>query len=733
MELRLFYCTLLLHIFLVPCQFQISLESDSIFSGQTLAGNNTLTSKGGIFEMGFFAPPGNYDNYYIGIWYKELPQLGKTVVWLANRDHPVSDPYSSRLELSNDGRLVLFASSGLAVWSTDSTSSVPPLNSTVAILGDDGNLVIIERSNSNLDKEEKKIWQSFDHPTDTWLPGAKFGYDKDAGIKTVLRSWKDANNPATGLFSIEVHQVLPYFSKVQMLLKSGSDESKFWFYENENDINFAFIYGCSSINYSNSYNMVAYFSRPSSCLVRYVLDTLGNLKQLIRWNGNDFDLTTTLARSPQTHGSHSGNNKDNTAETKGKVGKKNVTWIAIVALALLASLFVGITVLLILARRKDSGSSLEAQGGDTMKQYKHRDLQRATKNFKQKLGEGGFSTVYKGEFADSTCIAVKELKGLIQNEKQLRAELSTLGLLHHKNLVRLRGFCLKGSRRFLVYDYMPNGSLESHLFQRDSNILDWGRRYNIALGIAKGLAYLHEECRDCIIHCDIKPENILLDTEFEPKIADFGLAKLLSRNFSRALTTMRGTRGYLAPEWFSREPVTTKLDVYSYGQVLFEIISGRRNMDLLNNELSSYFPALVLNALNNGGEILTLVDSKLEGEFSVEEVSRACKAACWCIQDHEKDRPTMTQVVQILEGLLDLGIPPIPRFFQSIAETSMNESDIKGSAAYSTSTTLPTSFTFQTPVSFSSTNLFHIIIKRNQAGLKLQGGKLIKLLFSLFN
>ncbi|KAK7257426.1 hypothetical protein RIF29_31403 [Crotalaria pallida] len=196
-------------------------------------------------------------------------------------------------------------------------------------------------------------------------------------------------------------------------------------------------------------------------------------------------------------------------------------------------------------------------------------------------------------------------------------------------------------------------------------------------------------------HKDLqRPDNILLDAEFNPKVADFGLAKLLGRNFSRVLTTMRGTRGYLAPEWFSGEPITAKVDVYSYGQVLFEIISSRRNMNILNDELSSYFPALVLKALNTAGNVLPLVESKLEGEVNAEELTKACNVA-WCIQDHEKDRPTMAQVVQILEGLIDVGIPPIPQFFQSIAETSMKESDFNESEAFSTSSTLTTSFTLQ--------------------------------------
>ena len=181
------------------------------------------------------------------------------------------------------------------------------------------------------------------------------------------------------------------------------------------------------------------------------------------------------------------------------------------------------------------------------------------------------------------------------------------------------------------------------------------------------MAYLHEECRDCIIHCDIKLENILLDVDYNPKVADFGLAKLVGWDFSQVLTTMRGTGGYLAPEWLSSEAITPKVDVFSFGKLLFEIILGRRNTNMLNDD-SNYFPTSVANAINKGEEVMMLLDYKLENSDSIEELTRACKVACWCIQDDEKDRPTMGQVVQILEGIMEVGMPPIPRILQRLAE-----------------------------------------------------------------
>ncbi|KAG8379729.1 hypothetical protein BUALT_Bualt07G0119700 [Buddleja alternifolia] len=300
-------------------------------------------------------------------------------------------------------------------------------------------------------------------------------------------------------------------------------------------------------------------------------------------------------------------------------------------------------------------------------EFGYTDLQNATKSFSNKLGGGGFGCVFKGILPDSSLIAVKKLESISQGEKQFRNEVSTIGTIHHVNLVRLRGFCTKGNKKLLVYDYMENGSLDSHIFNaNESKFLDWKTRYTIALGIARGLAYLHEKCRDCIIHCDIKPENILLDGEFCPKVGDFGLAKLMGRDFSRVLTTMRGTRGYLAPEWISGVAITTKADAYSYGMMLFEILSGRRNLrDFLEDDKKIFFPCLAASVTIEGGDVLDLLDPLLDkADVDVEEVSRVCRVACWCIQDDESIRPSMGRVVGILERVTDVNVPPMPRLLR---------------------------------------------------------------------
>ncbi|XP_048557439.1 G-type lectin S-receptor-like serine/threonine-protein kinase At2g19130 [Triticum urartu] len=311
-------------------------------------------------------------------------------------------------------------------------------------------------------------------------------------------------------------------------------------------------------------------------------------------------------------------------------------------------------------------------GGSGLVSFRYSDLRRATRDFSEKIGAGGFGSVFKGSLNDSTTIAVKRLYGCYQQEKQFRAEVSSIGILHHTNLVKMVGFCCEGDKKLLVYEHMPNSSLDAHLFRSSAKALNWRTRYQIALGVARGLAYLHESCLDYIIHCDIKPQNILLDALFVPKIADFGMAKLLTRDFSRVMTTTRGTIGYLAPEWISGVAITPKVDVYGYGMVLLEIISGRMNA---NEECGSsgdgivYFPIQMARKLLEGN-VMSFVDDRLNGDVIVDEVERACKVACWCIQDREFERPTMGKVVQILEGLVEVDTPPMPKLLEAIAGRS---------------------------------------------------------------
>lgn len=780
MKIQLSFALHALFLFLFSFKTHLSIEIDTITPGQSITGNQTITSQNQIFELGFFKP-GNSNNYYVAIRYKKIGV--PTLVWVANRDKPLPNKFSSKLQLTEDGNLVLTNQSNIQVWSTNTFSNTP--NTSVAVLEDTGNLVLRKNPNSSV-----LVWQSFDHPTDTWLPGAKLGLNKLNRERQIYISWKDPSDPEPGPFSLELDtsETKQYF-----ILKNGYRHWTCGIWPGR-----VSVYGTDTL--ANNYNNIFYVSNErenyfsysvtnSSVLTRFVMDSTGELRQLV-WQENLQNWVLIWARpkqqceiyaycgqyggcnqfsaptcrclqgfEPKIPGEWTvGNNSDGcvrrtpllcdkggkdrflmvpnirlpansvpltvgsseecelaclkncsctaytydgecllwkedllniqylsfgdnlgrnlslrlaTKELMGYKGKTKGRIIGTIAggAAGIFALCVALCVVIWNFRKERFSGSVKAKE-DSLVVFKYRDLRTATNNFSRKVGEGGFGSVFRGELTNSTAIAVKKLKCCRQEEKQFRTEVSTMGTIHHVNLVRLCGFCVEGRKRFLVYDYMPNGSLETHLFGNHSDVLDWNTRYQIALGTARGLAYLHEKCRDCIVHCDIKPENILLDSLYNAKVSDFGLAKLIGREFSRVLTTVKGTRGYLAPEWISGVAITPKADVFSYGMMLFEIISGRRNWEVtVEDDGNDYFPARLVDELSKGGEneILSLIDPKLEHNANVEELIRASRVAGWCIQEDEKDRPSMGHVVQILEGVKGVITPPIPTFLKHIA------------------------------------------------------------------
>ncbi|XVF53484.1 hypothetical protein PTKIN_Ptkin05aG0103000 [Pterospermum kingtungense] len=308
--------------------------------------------------------------------------------------------------------------------------------------------------------------------------------------------------------------------------------------------------------------------------------------------------------------------------------------------------------------------------------FSYRDLQLRTCNFSQLLGTGGFGSVYKGSLADGTLVAVKKLDRVLPHgEKEFITEVNTIGSMHHMNLVRLCGYCSEGQHRLLVYEFMKNGSLDKWIFpssQYRDRLLDWPTRFNIAVATAQGIAYFHEQCRNRIIHCDIKPENILLDENFCPKVSDFGLAKLMRREHSQVVTMVRGTRGYLAPEWVSNRPITVKADVYSYGMLLLEILGGRRNLDMSFDAEDFFYPGWAYKEMTKGTPT-KVVDRRLGGAVDEEELTRALKVAFWCIQDEVSMRPSMGEVVKMLEGTMDINAPPMPQTVLELVEEGLEQ------------------------------------------------------------
>ncbi|KAI3665486.1 hypothetical protein L6452_44113 [Arctium lappa] len=288
--------------------------------------------------------------------------------------------------------------------------------------------------------------------------------------------------------------------------------------------------------------------------------------------------------------------------------------------------------------------------------FSYNELSAATGGFSQSnlLGQGGFGYVYKGVLPDGREVAVKSLKsGSTQGEREFQAEVEIISRVHHRHLVSLVGYCIADAQRMLVYEYVPNKALDFHLHGKGCPVMNWETRIRIALGSAKGLAYLHEDCHPRIIHRDIKSSNILLDHNFEAKVADFGLAKLASGEDTHISTRVMGTFGYLAPEYASSGKLTEKSDVFSFGVMLLELLTGRKPIDPTRNQMEDslveWVGPLLAKALEDKN-YNELVDPRLEGNYDPNEVARMACCAAASIRHSGKRRPKMSQIVRALEG-----------------------------------------------------------------------------------
>ncbi|XP_047339853.1 G-type lectin S-receptor-like serine/threonine-protein kinase SD2-5 [Impatiens glandulifera] len=286
--------------------------------------------------------------------------------------------------------------------------------------------------------------------------------------------------------------------------------------------------------------------------------------------------------------------------------------------------------------------------------FSYDQLKSITCNFSTKLGEGGFGSVFEGTLSNGIKVAVKSLDGFDQLKKSFLAEVETIGNIHHVNLVKLIGYCAEDSYTLLIYEYMSNGSLDKWIFYKNQEVrLNWELRKKIIIDIAKGLAYLHEDCRQKILHLDIKPQNILLDENFNAKISDFGLAKLVEKDHSQIITALRGTPGYIAPEWLSLN-ITEKVDVYSFGVVVMEILCGRPNLDRSQIEDNKHLLGM-FKRMGEEGRLQDLIDKDdLEMQSNIEEVVKIIKLAAWCLQSDFSRRPPMTNVVKVLECVIEV-------------------------------------------------------------------------------
>ncbi|KAK6116388.1 hypothetical protein DH2020_049850 [Rehmannia glutinosa] len=295
--------------------------------------------------------------------------------------------------------------------------------------------------------------------------------------------------------------------------------------------------------------------------------------------------------------------------------------------------------------------------GNSKSCFTYEELVEATNGFSAQnlLGEGGFGSVYKGALADGRDVAVKQLKiGGGQGEREFRSEVEIISRIHHRHLVSLVGYCIYENRRLLVYDYVPNNNLYFHLHSEGRPVVDWATRVKIAIGAARGIAYLHEDCHPRIIHRDIKSSNILLDNNFEARVSDFGLAKLAVDANTHVTTRVMGTFGYMAPEYASSGKLTEKSDVYSYGVVLLELITGRKPVDtsqrLGEESLVEWARPLLSYALETH-EFAGLADPRLELNYADGEMFRMIEAAAACVRHSSAKRPKMGQVARALDSM----------------------------------------------------------------------------------
>ncbi|KAJ9189569.1 hypothetical protein P3X46_000844 [Hevea brasiliensis] len=297
--------------------------------------------------------------------------------------------------------------------------------------------------------------------------------------------------------------------------------------------------------------------------------------------------------------------------------------------------------------------------------YSYSDIKKITNGFKDKLGEGGYGSVYKGRLRSGYFAAIKMLgKSKATDGQEFISEVATIGRIHHVNVVRLIGFCAERSKRALIYEFMPNGSLDKYIFSQEvSTTISIKKMYEISVGIARGIEYLHRGCNMQILHFDIKPHNILLDENFIPKVSDFGLAKLYpTDNSIVSLTAARGTIGYMAPELIYKRIgcISYKADVYSFGKLLMEMAGRRKNFNAIEEHSSQkYYPSWVYDQFNAGKDI------ELGGATEEErKIKKMLIVALWCILLKPADRPSMHKVVEMLESDIEcLEMPPKPTFY----------------------------------------------------------------------
>ncbi|KAJ4798612.1 Serine/threonine-protein kinase [Rhynchospora pubera] len=739
--------------FLLFAILPISFSIDTLNRTTNISEGPILQSTGGKFELALV----NFttsEEWFLGIRFMVSPE---TVVWIANREHPLNHS-SGTLVISKSG-LDLIDPLKNMIWSTNSSSS--EVSNPIVQLLDSGNLIIKEQNKDDI------IWQSFDYPSDTLLPGMKVGKNFITGHEWTLSSWESSTDPSIGRYYYKMDtQGVPEIKLMDRtninfrtgawdgLKFSGMPELGLAYYQNL--FNFIFVWSANEVYYS-------YEAKVAGSLSRVVLNaTTGNLQRKVwdqdqqTWNEvwyqpkdtcddykkcgpygicnannvmcsclDGFDQKSpeewqmrNFSEGCQRKTTLSCNSDDNgfylvkgvkvpeshNATVYASIGIENcrnkclancscmaysllnirgdgsdcITWsddlvdIRLIdagqdlyikmaksdlLLSAVLSLLIGVLLIFILRRRKKRDSNSDnrtryndVEGGSFVDKdlptFDLTTLIAATDNFSDvnRLGHGGFGVVYKGKLPCGDEIAVKRLsKNSAQGLKEFMNEVKLIVKLQHRNLVRLLGCCIHDSERMLIYEFMPNKSLDYFIFDKERRkLLDWRTRLEVVIGIARGILYLHQDSRVNIIHRDLKAANILLDGEMTPKISDFGIARLFKKDQNEMGTiTVVGTRGYMSPEYAMEGKISVKSDVYSFGVLLLEIVTGKRNhgdQNLLAYVWKSW----------QEGDAIHLVDDSIDSSNLMSELMRCVHVGLLCVQECADDRPMMSAVVSML-------------------------------------------------------------------------------------
>nr|XP_048317969.1 G-type lectin S-receptor-like serine/threonine-protein kinase LECRK3 [Ziziphus jujuba var. spinosa] len=583
--------------------------------------NNLWLSPSKDFAFGFHQL--DNDAYILAIWYYKLSgQL--TTVWYAIEGKPARR--NSKLELTSDSALVL-KNDAQTLRNSGKTGSAEV---GYDVMNDTGNFILLHTSS-------KPIWESFNHPTDTLMPSQIM---KLGGFLYARTSNNDLT-PRRFLFRLDIDGI----AKLITIILHGNQSYHTYYSAGDTSNPGSFVF--------NPFEFRCWKKRSPLSNGRVELYTTAYIKTA--YNSSP-DIPLLPPKVPA---------KD-----------QNILMIVLLSVLLGSSVmvnfvFVGATCMgfLMFLKRNLLGPEIspnESSIENRLQQFTYKELIEATNGFKEELGRGSCGILYKGETRSTGLIAVKMLDRVFEDiDREFKVEVNIIGQTHHKNLVRLVGYCDEKQHRLLVYEFLRNGTLAKFLYVDPKP--SWKQRTEIAFGIARGLAYLHDECTKQIIHCDIKPQNILLDEYYNARISDFGLAKLLLINQSHTKTNIRGTKGYVAPDWFRSAPVSVKVDVYSFGVVLLEIICCRRNV--LDREADEEHKIILTDYAFDcylEGKLDALIENDMEAMDDMKMVERFVMVAIWCLQEDPNIRPTMKKVLLMLEGVLQVSTPPAPFSFTSV-------------------------------------------------------------------